>query len=362
MPLNSFVVIFLLILIGILGSIIARMVRLPRALLFITLGMIIQFWQFKFGELVNSSEPLFHSIALGVLVFCVLDHALQLNLHEWTSFTHGFFRFTVIRMLLTIIGIGIIAHLTQALVLPAILVGLLVCAGAPELLRKKHSQEALLFNVDATISSSLSITGVFLLIVASRGASVLDAVRNSVVGFFITIATGFFIGLLFYRLIRLSGQPFARLSVFLLGVVTFVLGERFAPGLGVLATLSFGLMLANAKLPQELLHGSWITGIAESAAFVLLGISIPFSQTAWLAGILLLTLIIVARYLAIIFTQPRMHKAMVCLSNPLGMPVAATSVYLATTLPYLQHFFLALPVVIFLSLVLHCAVNYPLAD
>ena len=92
MVVNSFVVIFLLAVVGILGNFVARTTRLPRALLFILLGMIAQFWQFKSGELVNFSEPVFQFIAIGALVFCVLDHAIQLNLHEWTRFTHGFFR------------------------------------------------------------------------------------------------------------------------------------------------------------------------------------------------------------------------------------------------------------------------------
>ncbi|MDO8661440.1 MAG: hypothetical protein Q7K43_06120, partial [Candidatus Woesearchaeota archaeon] len=57
--------------------------------------------------------------------------------------------------------------------------------------------------------------------------------------------------------------------------------------------------------------------------------------------------------------QHSMHKAVVCLSNPLGMPTAVATLYLLIALPYLQQFFIAAPIVILLSLTLHTLLNYP---
>ncbi|MDO8660439.1 MAG: hypothetical protein Q7K43_00980, partial [Candidatus Woesearchaeota archaeon] len=319
---ESSVVIWLAIIIicSIIGTGIAHLFRLPRALVLLVLGVVVQFLPGESGlKIVTSNlhNPIISTIITGALVFSVLDHAVQLNFHEWGTFIHGFAKFSIARIILTIGALVLLAYFTNSLMIPAVLIGLLVCAGAPELLRKKHSSETMLLHTDAVVSSSLSIAGIFLFIAAANSVSAWSGVQKTVIGFFVTLASGLFLGLLCYRAIHTTKEPWTRLIVFALGILAFVLGEKFAPGLGIIAVLGFGLFLANAKLPHEFLHGKWISGIAEGIVFILIGLFIPLSQTAWIAGIIIFVAVIVSRYIAVLLFQHRMHKAVVCLINPL---------------------------------------------
>ncbi len=359
MDLSVVVWLAIILISSIIGTGIAHLFRLPRALVLLGLGIGAQLLQFQTRLNITPYDSFIQVLVIGAFVFSVLDHAVQLNFHEWSSFMHGFAKFTVARVILTISVLVLLAYFTNSLLIPAVLLGLLVCAGAPELLRRKHSSETMLFNTDAIVSSSLSIVGVFLLLAAANSISAWTGVQQTVIGFFVNIATGLFLGLFCYRAIRATKEPWTRLIVFAIGILGFVLGEKFASGLGILVALGFGLFLANSKLPHEFLHGKWISGIAEGIVFILLGMFIPVSQTAWIAGIIIFVAVLVARYIALLLFQRQMHKAVVCLNNPIGMSVASTVVYLLIMMPHLQQFFIVIPVVVLLSLTLHTVINYP---
>ncbi|MFP4424473.1 MAG: cation:proton antiporter [Candidatus Woesearchaeota archaeon] len=90
------------------------------------------------------------------------------------------------------------------------------------------------------------------------------------------MGVGLLMGLLFFRLMRLSGQMG---TLFLLVVATYLLAENLG-GMGIVSTAVLGLFFGNTRKKQELFEFSaTLAYVVEVILFVIVGIVIPVEFT-----------------------------------------------------------------------------------
>ncbi|MGM5488280.1 MAG: cation:proton antiporter [Nanobdellota archaeon] len=143
------------------------------------------------------------------------------------------------------------------------------------------------------------------------------------------LGVGFVMGLLFFRLLRLSGQMG---TLFLLVVATYLLAENLG-GMGIVATATLGFFFGNVRTHTELYEfSSTLAYVIEIVLFVVVGIVIPveFSLGAVLIALGTLAVYHVVRFLVInVTTQFELGERMfVSLLAPKGTFVVGFLLFL----------------------------------
>ncbi len=362
-----FILIFLslIILLGAIGEFFFRKTGIPDVLWLLIIGIVGNYlFEFQKSLAVQQLIPIFIVLTLIIILF---DGGLNLRLgnvvkNSGSAFLIAiiYFIFSVglitgITYLLHIFGVLVDWNIWSGIILGAILGGTSSAIVLPLVnLAKLNEKLQDILSVESAFNDALCIVVVFTLLdyLGKAGTSSLGLIfKNIAASFAIGIVLGVIVGLLWlYLLKKLSSeegitQYFYVLTLSLL-ILLYVLTE-YLGGSAVISIFVFGLIMGSTELLNKLFKANFyvinhdivlinkqIAFLIKSFFFVLIGTMFVFIFGPFLIAILLVIILVLARFLTILIpksTRTLEHKErrLLYFFTPKGLAAGLLAISLA---------------------------------
>jgi cell volume regulation protein A len=344
-----------ILLIGLIGSIISRKLKIPNLIILIGIGMGIGYITYQ-GQPIMQFSPMFLTgLAVITLALVVFDASSRFNFRKFDTMSASALKLAGIFLLFNLIFITPITYflfkqtsIILAMIFAAVISGtdpsstLMILAGA----RSKLFE---LLKVEAILNTPLIVLIPFLLIDVIKGTAgdstfavitsqALPFAQQFVVG----IGTGILIGMVFFRFMRkyysVTLSPLALIIVALLSYI----GAEVLGGNGVLSVTAAGILFGNlyhVKHMRSLQRfGEIFAEVFEILVFVLIGtvIKIPWTLEFLIPASILFGAYLIIRFVSVQISFRKAdytlrEKLYMTLNIPKGIAVAVVVFTLATT-------------------------------
>jgi len=310
----------IILLLGLLLTILAKLIKIPNILLLIFLGIALNQIHYQGMPLISFPLIFLTSISILALVLVVFDAASRFKLKEFDTFSlqalklvFFFLIFNLIFLtLFTLLLFKEIASVWLALLFAAMMSGTDTLA-AVVILKNTKSRVVELLEIESILNTPFVIVTTFI---------ILDLMKSFEPGLIVTqfieqigpflqqiitgIGAGVLIGLLILKIMRRwYSETLSPLALITGALLTYILAENLG-GSGVLAVTVTGLFFGNIYIKEKQSLHEFSTIFANSLeilVFVLVGlvISIPISSAFFIKGLLLFILYLLIRFFTIHF-------------------------------------------------------------
>ncbi|MBR9692332.1 hypothetical protein GOV07_00185 [Candidatus Woesearchaeota archaeon] len=344
-----------LLIVGIIGSIIARKLRVSSILLYVLLGVLIANLGLKQFDIFLFPNEFMIALSLLTLAMIVFDGSSRFTLQELDKKSTRAMELVLAFIMMNIILLG---PLTMMLVLDWSLRGVLlalvfavVMAGTDPgsvfvmLGETKHKVLDFL-RLEAILNTPIVVIIPFLLLDIIRGVatlSVASTFSDLLVPFLqqviVGVGTGMLVGILVFRLMRKHySKQLSPVVVMATVLLTFAVAESLS-GNGVIGVATLGLLFGNSyvKRKGQLVEFSTILSTSlEILVFMLLGmlVMIDFTMGFFIKSLVLFGVAVLARYLAILISLRQSEfnmreKVFMAFNMPKGIAVAVVTLTFA---------------------------------
>jgi len=334
----SLIILSLIILFGVIGEFFFRKTGIPDAIWLIVIGILFNYlFNFNASIAIQEIIPIFVILTLVVILF---DGGLNLRLGSLVKNSGSAFLISILYFIFSIILVTGITYILSifgvltdwniwfGIILGAILGGTSSAIVLP-LVKLAKLDEKLqgILSVESAFNDALCVVVVFTILdyLGSAGESSLGLIfKNIAASFAIGIVLGIIVGLVWlYLLKKLSSEEditeyFYVLTLSLL-ILLYVVTESLG-GSAVISIFVFGLIMGSTELLNKLfktefyvinqdilLINKQIAFLIKSFFFVLIGVMFVFVLNPFLIAIVIVTMLILARYFSIIIPGTTRH-------------------------------------------------------
>ena len=334
----SLIILSLIILFGVIGEFFFRKTGIPDAIWLIVIGILFNYlFNFNASIAIQEIIPIFVILTLVVILF---DGGLNLRLGGLVKNSGSAFLISILYFIFSIILVTGITYILSifgvltdwniwfGIILGAILGGTSSAIVLP-LVKLAKLDEKLqgILSVESAFNDALCIVVVFTILdyLGSAGESSLGLIfKNIAASFAIGIVLGIIVGLVWlYLLKKLSSEKditeyYYVLTLSLL-ILLYVVTESLG-GSAVISIFVFGLIMGSTELLNKLfktefyvinqdilLINKQIAFLIKSFFFVLIGVMFVFVLNPFLIAIVIVTMLILARYFSIIIPGTTRH-------------------------------------------------------
>jgi cell volume regulation protein A len=344
----------IILLIGLLGSIISRKLKIPNLIILIGTGMILGYIKYQGQPIINFSPFFLTGLAIITLAMVVFDSSSRFNFREFDTLSASALKLTGIFLLFNLIFLSLITNyfFKPASFLLALLFAAVVSGTDPSsilaILGKVRSKPFELLKIEAILNTPFIVLIPFLLIdiIKDIAGSTLEIISSQALPFaqqfVVAIGTGILLGLIFFRFMKkyysATLSPIALVIVALLSYI----GSEVLGGNGVLSVTTAGILFGNlyhVKHMKSLLRfGELFAEIFEILVFVLIGtiIKIPWTSEFLIPASILFLVYLIIRFISIEISfinsdYTLKEKLYMTLNIPKGIAIAVVIFTLATT-------------------------------
>jgi cell volume regulation protein A len=344
----------IILLIGLLGSIISRKLKIPNLIILIGVGMGFGYIRYNGQPLIEFSPVLLTAIAVITLAMVVFDSSSQFKFRNFDTMSASAMKLALVFLIL---NMTILTAITALIFKPvsiflAIIFSAVVSGTDPSstlmILSGAKSRLFELLKVEAILNTPLIVLIPFLLVDVmqnSAGVPLLSLLSSQAVPFaqqFVAgIGAGVLIGFIFFRFMKkYYSATLSPLALITAALLTYVLAESLG-GNGVLAVTTAGLVFGNLyhikhiRKLQE--FGEIFSEVFEILVFVLIGsvIKIPFKASFLIPATVLFIAYLSIRFVAVDFVSKKgeyslKERIYLALNIPKGIAVAVVAFTLAT--------------------------------
>jgi len=346
--------IVLILIIGLLGSILSRRLKIPNLIILIGIGMGIGFITYQGQPLLQFSQTFLTSLAIITLALVVFDSSSQFRFRKFDTMSASALKLSIIFLLVNLIFLSAVtfyifkpSSIILAIIFAAVVSGtdpsstLMILAGA----RSKLFE---LLKVEAILNTPLIVLIPFLLvdiIKEAAGESTLTLISKQLLPFaqlfVVGIGTGILIGLIFFRFMKKYYSATLSPLAFIVVALLAYSGAELLGGNGVLSVTAAGLLFGNLyhikHMKTLLKFGEIFSEVFEILVFVLVGtiIKIPWTKEFLLPATLLFVVYLIFRFLSVEVSFMKSdytlkEKLYMTLNIPKGIAVAVVVFTLAT--------------------------------
>lgn len=341
----------LLLIIGIIGTIVARKLRISSILLFVLTGIALTNSGLISLEVFRFPSEFLVGVALLTLAMIVFDGSSRFSLQDLDK--RGDRSFELV-MIYTVTNILILGTATLFLVLEPTAQGLLMAMifavimaatdpGSVFILLGETKHKVLdLLRIEAIINTPITVIIPFIILDILRGVtrlSVTATFTEFVVPFLqqviVGVGTGILFGVIVFRIMRRHySKQLSPILTIATTVLAYVVAEQLA-GNGVVAVATLGLVFGNSYVKRKgqlMEFSSLLASTLRILVFLFVGmlVVIDFSLAFFLKSLLLFVIAIVARFIAIVFATRKSEfnmreRVFMSLNMPKGIAVAVVT-------------------------------------
>ena len=346
-------IVFILI-IGLLGSILSRRLKIPNLIILIGIGMLIGYITYQGQPILQFSQTFLTGLAIITLALVVFDSSSQFRFRKFDTMSASALKLSIIFLLVNLIFLSAVtfyifrpASIILAVIFAAVVSGtdpsstLMILAGA----RSKLFE---LLKVEAILNTPLIVLIPFLLvdiIKEAAGESTLALISKQLMPFaqlfVVGIGTGILIGLIFFRFMKKYYSATLSPLAFIVVALLSYAGAELLGGNGVLSVTAAGLLFGNLyrikHMKTLLKFGEIFSEVFEILVFVLVGtiIKIPWTKEFLFPATLLFIVYLIFRFLSVEVSFIKSdytlkEKLYMTLNIPKGIAVAVVVFTLAT--------------------------------
>lgn len=346
-----------ILIIGILATIIAKITKTSNILFLIVIGILIGNTPIGNWEIFQLSNTFLVGLAILALAMIVFDGSSRFSISEFDQLSTKTLELSILFMVFNTILITAILNIfyynfTAQGILLGIVLGVIMAGTDPAsifiLLGDKHHKVLQFLRVESLLNTPIMVIIPFLLVEIVKELNTGEVISRTIVEFItpffqqiiVGIGTGVLIGIIVLKAMRKwyseSLSPVALLGA---ALISYILAENIG-GNGVLAVAVLGLVFGNSYVRQKgtLQEFSSIVGFAlQIMVFVLLGtmVQLPKSLTFWLASLTILLGTLVCRYVAINIIvkneYSKKERLFMTLNIPKGIALAVVALTFAVT-------------------------------
>ena len=343
----------IILLIGLLTSIVSQKFKIPNILLLLFIGIGIGRVTYKGAPIIFFPELFITGISIMALVMIVFDSASRFKLKNldyfslhvlWLSLV--FIVFNLVLLTAFIILIFDIKSIFLAFMFSALMSGTDPAAVLSMLKNSKHKVFEFL-KLESLLNTPLVVLLPFLILdlkTALKGQIFITTLIEQFVPllqqFIVGVGTGVLIGLIMFKFMRKRYSiVLSPLAVITAALLTYTIAENLQ-GNGVLAVTTMGILFGNVYVKQKFQlqeFSSIFSTSLEILVFVLIGliVAIPFSLIFFIKSLILFSLYLIIRFIAILFSLRGMNfslleKVFMSLNVQKGIAVAVVIFSLAT--------------------------------
>jgi len=344
----------IILLIGLLGSIISRKLKIPNLIILIGTGMILGYIKYQGQPLIQFSPLFLTGLAIITLAMVVFDSSSRFNFKKFDTLSASALKLTGIFLLLNLIFLSVMTNyfFKPVSFLLALLFAAVVSGTDPSsilaILGKIKAKPFELLKIEAILNTPFIVLIPFLLIDIMKDitGSTLEILSSQALPFaqqfVVGIGTGILVGLIFFRFMKkyysATLSPVALIIVALLSYI----GSEVLGGNGVLSVTTSGILFGNlyhVKHMKSLLKfGELFAEIFEILVFVLIGtiIKIPWTSEFLIPASILFLVYLIIRFISIEISfiessYTLKEKLYMTLNIPKGIAIAVVIFTLATT-------------------------------
>ena len=341
----------LILILGILGSFLARKMRVSPLLILVLLGMLLANSGLAAFSIFSLPNQFIVGLSLLTLAMVVFDGSSKLTLQDLEKRTDKALELVTVFIVCNLILLGEAASflvfgwsvqgVIYSIILAVVMAG--TDPGSVFIMLGDVKHKALDFlRLEAILNTPIIVIIPFLLINILRDVSVLSVastLTDLLVPFlqqiFVGVGTGVVIGIIVFRMMRKHySKQLSPIVVIATTILSYVLAENFG-GNGVLSVATLGLVFGNTyvKRREYLMEFSGLLATSlEILVFILVGmlVVVDFPFAFFLKSILLFLVAIAARHLAVLITLhdsdfKLAEKTFIALNMPKGIAVAVVA-------------------------------------
>ncbi len=339
----------IVLLIGILCTILADLLRVPKVLLLILAGIALQYLTLDGSQLLDFPIDFVTNIAVFTLAIIIFEGSSQFKFKDFDSLTGKVLQLFFLFLLFNLILLGTFAYfITEIRSIPlSILFTVLMTATAAEIVLSlikvgSNNKVAKILQIESLINDPFIVLIPFIIISTLTSKESFYLIKQ--VGPFLNqlitgLGAGLFVGLIVPRIYSSrfieKFKHISQLSLIIVAVGTYVLAENLG-GNGALAATVAGLMFGNFGINLDILSFSSIFSEAlQIIIFILTGlvIVVPLNSKFIASVLTLYFLHCVARFAAVKITFKDFsirEEVFATLVTPKGVMVAVLVLALST--------------------------------
>ncbi len=333
-----------LLLLGILGTLLARKLKISNVLILLVGGFVISKIALALGhaDLFSLPEIFLVSLAIITLAVVVFEGTSRLSYRQLDTFSVPALTLTLWQMLFVAVAVGLAAYLVFFSGVPhgiilSLILAVAVAGTDPSsvliMVRDATGKVVQLLTLEAIINTPVMVLIPFILLdtltASFNPAQLLDILQQIIVG----IGTGVVLGIIVSKALRrFYAQNINPVAVIAATLLSYILAENLH-GSGVLAVATFGVLFGNftIKRKEELQDFSFaFSNVLELLIFVLIGIIIgkdyPLTFGFFLQTFAVFVALVGARAVAVYLTFRKQYDAkemlFAALTAPKGLAVA----------------------------------------
>lgn len=344
----------ILLIVGIIGSVLARRLRISNILGLVLVGMLISNSGLNVLDIFNFPPQFLASVSLLALAMIVFDGSSRLTLKQLDQQSTSAIELVVAYIVSNILILGVatmalfLGWSGQALIL-ALLFAVVMAGTDPGsvfiLLGETKNKVLDFLKIEAVLNTPIVVIIPFLLLNLLQGVtqlSVMTTFTDFLMPFLkqiiIGIGAGMVMGIIIFKVLRrYYADSLSPIVVIAATVLAFVLAENLE-GNGVLAVATLGVIFGNTYVEHrgELMEFSTILSTSlQLLVFLLIGImvSLDFSIGYFINSLILFAIAVFSRGVAVFFSLRHssfttLEKVFMALNMPKGIAVAVVTLAL----------------------------------
>lgn len=355
-PLLYLTYIAVILLIGILCTLIAHVLKIPNILLLLTVGIVVNKLKYEGQPLIAFPGVFLTSMAILALVMIVFDSSSRFKFKEFDTFSARALKLTAIFLTLNLLLMSLstfyIFNISSILIV--ILFAALMTGTSPDavltMFRESKNRVAKMLEIESIINTPFMVLIPFIVIdIIQSTRNVFDIAETSVLihqlssflqQFVSGIGAGIVIGIVVLKIMRKKYSiTLSPLAIITAALLTYTLAENLG-GNGVLAVTVMGVIFGSFYVKEKFfLHeiSTVFANALEILVFVLIGLLIdfPIEKTFLIKSAVLFLLFIIIRFFAVMlsFTNTDFtlkEKIFMSLNVEKGIAVAVVAFSLST--------------------------------
>ncbi len=334
----------IVLLIGLIMSIIAKMLKVSNVLFLIISGIILGRLNARSGNIFSFDTSFLIGISLLALVMIVFDGSSRFKWKEFDTLSLKVLKLIIIFLALNMVFLSIVTYYVMGLdsIILAVIFAVVMSGTDPAtvmaLFKTRVNKIVEILKMEAILNTALVILIPFIIIDS------LAMEKNIISGFIgygmpflqqiaTGIGTGVVLGVIVFKLMKkFYSEELSPLAIAATAILGYILAENMG-GNGVLAVTTLGVMFGNMYLKEKgsLKEFSLIFSNAlEIFVFILVGfiIHVSFSIEFILKSLVIFGALLIIRYAAILISFKKdskitlKNKAFMTLNAPKGIAVA----------------------------------------
>lgn len=336
------------LLIGVVFSIVSRKLKVPEILVLIIVGIVLGFFTYKGGPLLQFPTVFLTSISLLALALIIFDSSSNLRLKELDSLSVKALKLVGIFTLLSMTVFALASKLLLGIPFVLALIFAAINLGtSPEIvlsmLQETKNKVFGFLKLESVFNTPLNVLLPFIIIDFTQGQAEITGIVELIVPFItkfvVGIGAGIFVGVILFKIMQKQYSPlYSPLAVIIASLLAYVLAENLH-GNGVLAVITLGVFFGNVAVKEKveiLSVESVLTKAFFIFVFILLGLTIklPFTAEFFIRSILLFVAYVIIRYFSVLlsFRKDKLKPKeilFITLNAPKGISTAAVLFLLA---------------------------------